>query len=126
MKTSVPFMALGQQHMCTPAFTYVVVYGLCSFAVSIAFPIYIVNYVKKNTITGDTKMAKGMIKFTTILLIENAMNFFGLSILYLLQHSLPAVKSITPWRKLSNTQKDFLSWYPSFPLQFSFSHSFNL
>ena len=71
-------------------FSYIVVYGLCSFAVSIAFPIYTVNYVKKNTITGDTKMTKSMIKFTTFLLIGNAMNFLGLSIPYLFATFTPS------------------------------------
>ena len=61
-------------------FTYVVVYGLCSFAVSIVLPVYTVCYVKKNTISGDMKMTKGMIKFAIFLLIGNAMNFLGVSI----------------------------------------------
>ena len=61
-------------------FIYIIVYGLCSFAVSIVLPVYTVNYVKKNTISGDTKMTKGMIKFAIFLLIGNAMNFLGVSL----------------------------------------------
>ena len=85
-------------------FSYVVVCGLCSFVVSIVLPKYTVNYVKKNTITGDTKMTKSMIKFTTFLLIGNAMNFLGLSILYLLQHSLQAVEYYTLEKAVNYTE----------------------
>ena len=62
------------------AFTYIVVYGLSSFTLGVIFPILSVCYVRKHTISGDTQMLKGMIKFAIFLLVGNSMNFIGISI----------------------------------------------
>ena len=61
-------------------FTYIVVYGLCSFTLGIIFPILAVRHIRMNTISGDTKVLKRMIKFAILLLLGNSMNFIGISI----------------------------------------------
>ena len=62
------------------SFTYILVYGLGSFTIAILLPIVMVCYIRKNTISGDTKLLKGMIKFAIFLLVGNSMNFIGISI----------------------------------------------
>ena len=70
------------KNVTTPVytFTYIVVYGLSSFTLGVIFPILSVCYVRKHTISGDTQMLKGMIKFAIFLLVGNSMNFIGISI----------------------------------------------
>ena len=62
------------------AFTYIVVYGLCSFVISITFPILTVHFIKRNTITEDERMLKRMMKFAVCLFIGATMNLIGISI----------------------------------------------
>ena len=62
------------------AFSYLVIYGFASFAVSIPLALLSLRFVIKNTISGETVFLKGMIKFTLFLLIGNTINFAGISI----------------------------------------------
>lgn len=62
------------------SFGYIIVYGVCSFAISIIFPILTIRYVKKNSIKENRKTLKGMIKFSVFLLIGNAINITGVSL----------------------------------------------
>ena len=62
------------------AFSYIFVYGLGSFTIAILFPILMVCYIRKHTISGDTQLLKGMVKFAIFLLLGNSMNFIGISI----------------------------------------------
>ena len=62
------------------AFTYIIVYGLSSFIIGVIFPILSVRYIRRNTISGDSKVLKRMIKFAIFLLLGNSMNFVGISI----------------------------------------------
>ena len=70
------------KNVTTPVytFTYIVVYGLSSFTLGVIFPTLSVCYIRKHTISGDTQMLKGMIKFAIFLLVGNSMNFIGISI----------------------------------------------
>ena len=70
------------KNITTPlyTFTYIVVYGLSSFILSVIFSTLSVRHIRKNTISEDTQVLKGMIKFAIFLLIGNSMNFIGISI----------------------------------------------
>ena len=70
------------RNVTTPVytFTYIVVYGLSSFILGVIFPTLSICYVRKHTISGNTQMLKGMIKFAIFLLVGNSMNFIGISI----------------------------------------------
>ena len=70
------------KNVTTPlyTFTYIVVYGLSSFILGVTFPILSINHIRRNTISGDTKVLKRMIKFAILLLLGNSMNFIGISI----------------------------------------------
>ena len=70
------------KNVTTPlyTFTYIVVYGLCSFTLGIIFPILAVRHIRINTISGDTQVLKRMIKFAILLHLGNSMNFIGISI----------------------------------------------
>ena len=61
-------------------FSFILVYGLGSFILSILFPLLSLRYVMKNTISGDTKLQKAMIKFSIFLLIGNTMSFIGICV----------------------------------------------
>ena len=69
------------KNVTTPlyTFTYIVVYGLCSFTLGVIFPILAISHIRRNTISGDTKVLKRMIKFALFLLLGNSMNFIGTS-----------------------------------------------
>ena len=69
------------KNVTTPlyAFTYIVVYGLCSFTLGVIFPLLSISHIRRNTISGDTKVLKRMIKFAILLLLGNSMNFIGIS-----------------------------------------------
>ena len=62
------------------AFLYLVIYGFASFAVSIPLALLSLCFVIKNTISGETTLLKGMIKFALFLLIGNTINVVGISI----------------------------------------------
>jgi hypothetical protein len=70
------------RNVTTPIYTfsYIAIYGCCSFIVGIVFPILTICYIKKNTISGNSQMLRGMVKFAIFLLIGNSMNFMGISI----------------------------------------------
>ena len=70
------------KNVTTPlyTFTYIVVYGLCSFTLGVIFPILAISHIRRNTISGDTKVLNRMIKFAIFLLLGNSMNFIGISI----------------------------------------------
>ena len=69
------------KNVTTPlyAFTYIIVYGLSSFILSVIFLILAISHIRRNTISGDTKVLKRMIKFAILLLLGNSMNFIGIS-----------------------------------------------
>ena len=62
------------------AFTYIAVYGICSFVISITFPILTVHFIMTNTITENAQMLKSMMKFAVCLFIGATMNLMGISI----------------------------------------------
>ena len=70
------------RNVTTPIYTfsYIAIYGCCSFIVGIVFPILTICYIKKNTISDNSQMLRGMVKFAIFLLIGNSMNFMGISI----------------------------------------------
>ena len=70
------------KNVTTPlyAFTYIVVYSLSSFILGVIFLILAISHIRRNTISGNTKVLKRMIKFATLLLLGNSMNFIGISI----------------------------------------------
>ena len=72
------------------AFSYILVYGLGSFTIAIIFPILMVCYIRKHTISGDAQLLKGMVKFAIFLLVGNSMNFIGISIPILLVAFMPS------------------------------------
>ena len=61
-------------------FTFIVLYGICCFILSIIFPMLTVKYVKKNTIMESKNMLTGLMKFSVFLLIGNSINFTGASL----------------------------------------------
>ena len=62
------------------AVVYLAVYGIASFAVSIPLALLSLRFVRKNTISGDTTLFRGMIRFALFLLIGNTINFLGISV----------------------------------------------
>jgi hypothetical protein len=56
------------------SFLYILVYGLCSFAVSIIFPILTMRYIETNRISDNTKPLKRMLGFLIFLLIGNSVS----------------------------------------------------
>ena len=87
------------KNVTTPlyAFTYIVVYGLSSFILSVIFSTLSVRHIRKNTISEDTQVLKGMIKFAIFLLVGNSMNLIGISIPILFLHLHQVEMSTTPW-----------------------------
>ena len=61
-------------------FTFIVLYGICCFIVSITFPILTIKYVRKNIIVESKNMLTGMVKFSIFLLLGNSINFTGASL----------------------------------------------
>ena len=70
------------RNVTTPIYTfsYIAIYGCCSFIVGIIFPILTICYIKKNTISDNFPMIRGMVKFAIFLLVGNSINFMGISI----------------------------------------------
>ena len=77
--------------------TYIFVYGVCCFILSIVFPILTVRYLKATTISEDKKQTvKRMTRFAVFLLIGNSFNIAGAS--------LPSILAIfTPVGEEKNT-----------------------
>ena len=61
-------------------FSYIIVYEVCCFILSIVFPILTVQYIRKNSISENKQTLKGMIKFAAFLLVVNSANFIGTSL----------------------------------------------
>jgi hypothetical protein len=61
-------------------FAYILVYVAFSFVISIVFPIITVVYIRNHTISDNSHMLHGMIKFAFLLLLGNIMNAIGISI----------------------------------------------
>ena len=66
------------------SFSYIIMYGICSFVLSIVFPILTVHYIKKNSISENKQTLKGMTKFAVFLLVGNSANLTGISLSILL------------------------------------------
>ena len=97
---TVPHLMLGAQPVlgviflegtdCFPigvgAVTYVYVfscltfYGGGSFSISTVMAVMSLRYIRKNTITKDTKLLKAMLKFSVFLLFGNGANFIGITV----------------------------------------------
>ena len=61
------------------AISFIFVYGVCCFVISIIVPIVTTRYIKKNCISENKETLKGMTKFSIFLLIGNFFNVIGLS-----------------------------------------------
>ena len=70
-------------------FGYIIMYGVCSFILSIVFSLLSVRYVKKNTISENKQSLKRMTRFTVLLLIGNSFNIVGTSLPLILAISTP-------------------------------------
>ena len=70
-------------------FSYIIVYGICCFVLSIVFPILTVQYIKKNSISENKQTLKGMTKFAVFLLVGNSVNLIGVSLTILLATFAP-------------------------------------
>ena len=70
-------------------FSYIIVYGICCFILSIVFPILTVQYIKKNSISENKQTLKGMTKFAVFLLVGNSVNLIGVSLTILLATFAP-------------------------------------
>ena len=70
-------------------FSYIIVYGVCCFILSIVFPIITVQYIRKNSISENKQTLKGMTKFAVFLLVVNSVNLIGVSLSVLLATFAP-------------------------------------
>ena len=70
-------------------FTYIIVYGVCCFILSVVFPILTVQYIRKNSISENKQTLKGMTKFSVFLLVGNSVNLVGVSLTILLATFAP-------------------------------------
>ena len=67
------------------SFSYITVYGVCCFILSVVFPTLTVQYIRKNSISENKrKLIKGMTKFAVFLLLGNSFNSTGISLSILL------------------------------------------
>ena len=73
-------------------FSYITVYGVCCFILSVVFPILTVQYIRKNSISENKQTLKRMTKFAVFLLVGNSINFIGVSLLILLATFAPLDK----------------------------------
>ena len=62
------------------SFLYIRLYGLCSYAASIVFPLLTMQYVKTHRISYNRRASRGMIIFSAFLLIGNSINIVGVSV----------------------------------------------
>ena len=92
-------VAFRSNATCTPhgnsnagivsTFGYIIMYGLCSFIISIIFPILTVQYVKKNSISGNKPVLKSMMKFSIFLLIGNSIHLMNIAVTNILAAFTP-------------------------------------
>ena len=82
-------------------FVYIFIYGFASFTVSVVLALLGLRFVVKNTISGDTTLQKGMIKFALFLLIGNTMNFVGISVPHLIIAFVPLDPSSEEFEELA-------------------------
>jgi hypothetical protein len=82
-------------------FSFILIYGLASFTVSVVLALLSLRFVVKNTISGDTTLQKGMIKFALFLLIGNTMNFVGISVPHLIIAFVPLDPSSEAFEELA-------------------------
>ena len=71
------------------SFSYIIVYGVCCFILSIVFPILTVQYMRKHTISENKQILKSMTKFAVFLLVGNSANSIGVSLEILLATFAP-------------------------------------
>ena len=80
----------SSDYVCEPrpiieyAISFIIVYGVCCFLISIIVPIVTVRYIKKNCISENKETLKRMTKFSLFLLIGNFFNMIGISPLLLI------------------------------------------
>ena len=74
------------------SFSYIIVYGVCCFILSVVFPILTVQYIRKNSISENKQTLKRMTKFAVFLLVGNSINFIGVSLTMLLATFAPLGK----------------------------------
>ena len=70
---------------------YVLIFGILVYVITVGIPIRTMYYIKKHSITGDTKAKKALVKFSLFLLIGNSIGFLG-QIVPLISSSLPGSK----------------------------------
>ena len=59
------------------AISFIIVYGVCCFVISIIVPVVTIRYIKKNCISENKETLKRMTKFSIILLIGSFFNVMG-------------------------------------------------
>ena len=62
------------------AFSCLTFYGGGSFSISTVMAVMSLRYIRKNTITKDTKLFKAMLKFSMFLLFGNTVNVIGIMV----------------------------------------------
>ena len=84
------------------AFSYVTIYGICSFVISCIALIVTVCYIKRKTISGDVNIIKGMVKFGFFLFIGDIANFFGVAVPFVSIALKPQGSTFTKSQKIQN------------------------
>ena len=64
--------------------SYIFVFGVCSFVLSIIFPILTVQYLRKHSISENKQILQGLTKYAVFLLVVNSINLTGISLTLLL------------------------------------------
>ena len=77
------FSNISSDYVCEPcppieyAISFIIVYRVCCFVISIIVPIVTIQYIKKNCMSENKDTLKRMTKFSIFLLIGNVFNVMG-------------------------------------------------
>ena len=84
------FRNISSDYVCDPqppieySISFIIVYGVCCFVISIIVPIVTIRYIKKNCISENKDTLKRMTKFSIFQVLGNLFNIIGISPLLLI------------------------------------------